>query len=346
MQAIMNQLSTFLSDFNVFQIRRSPVLIVVALSMFAATNHNLLSAQEASELADKRQLLAHHFDAAKVFDEVVEIVAANFFSANFDSDGWQTTAQSFRKRALSAKSHDDFDAIVNEMVATLKTSHTYYYSRQNPKHFQLVGIFEFLGEGKDASFFQYEGIGINTIEVDRQTYVSAVYEGLPAADAGIQFGDQIQSINDRPFHKMQSFAGKTGKAVSIRVKRAGKELLIKVEPEILDGRTMFETSLSSSIKVIESNGKKIGYVHALSYAGTKYQELIRSALLWGKLSTCDGLILDLRDGWGGADLNYLNLFRSPIAKVESTSRGELPKSYSGVWEKAGCPVDQWWQHQW
>ncbi len=96
---------------------------------------------------------------------------------------------------------------------------------------------------------------------------------------------------------------------------------------------MFETALQSSMWVFERNGKKIGYAHVWSYAGAAYHEQLREAILWGKLSQCDALIVDLRDGWGGADINNLNLFRKPIAIIKSTPRTGAIGSYSGVWEK-------------
>ena len=51
------------------------------------------------------------------------------------------------------------------------------------------------------------------------------------------------------------------------------------------------------------------------------------------MSKCDALIFDLRDGWGGADINSLNLFRKPIAIVKSTDRDGVIFPYSGVWGK-------------
>jgi len=55
--------------------------------------------------------------------------------------------------------------------------------------------------------------------------------------------------------------------------------------------------------------KKIGYVHIWSYAGEQYQQLLEEEIAFGKLKEADSLILDLRDGWGGASPNYLNIYR-------------------------------------
>ena len=53
----------------------------------------------------------------------------------------------------------------------------------------------------------------------------------------------------------------------------------------------------------------------------------------GKLSQCDGLVLDLRDGWGGASLNYLNLFRPAVLHVQTLPRKNETQNITGVWGK-------------
>ncbi len=60
---------------------------------------------------------------------------------------------------------------------------------------------------------------------------------------------------------------------------------------------------------------------------------MQNLVLFGPLSDCDGLVLDLRDGWGGASLEYLNLFREPIVEITTESRQGDTSNYSGVWGK-------------
>lgn len=273
------------------------------------------------------------FESNKVFDEVSKLVKEHFFDKSFDSNAWDQRAGAMRDKAISATTHDQFDQCINELLTTLNTSHTYYYSRLNPKRYQLLGVFNQMYDQEREDLFVYDGVGIDTRTIAEKVYVSSVYDGLPAATAGLQFGDQIISVDAKPFHPIASFRGKAGSAVVVVVERDGQELTLPVTVDRLDGRTMFETALESSIRVIESNDQKVGYLHAWSYAGSKYHEQIRAAILWGPLSQCDALIVDLRDGWGGADINYLNLFRPPIAMVTSTPREGAVGSYSGVWEK-------------
>ena len=273
------------------------------------------------------------FDKNKVLDEISNNVSEHFYKTTFDTLEWQQHVEATRQHMTKVKTLDHFDIEINQLLATLNASHTYFFSRNNPKRYQLLSIFDFLFDKKDTSLFCYEGIGMDIKRVGGKDFVRAVYDGLPAAKAGLKFGDQIISIDNNKFHPIQSFLGKANSNVKVQIIRDDRQQTLHVPVAILDGRSMFETSLQSSIQTIERNQKKIGYVHVWSYAGAKYQDQLRDAILWGELSESDALILDLRDGWGGADINYLNLFRQSIATIKSTSRNNKIGSYSGVWEK-------------
>lgn len=272
-------------------------------------------------------------DQRVLFEEVSKLVAEHFYDRSFDISVWASRVAEFRRKALAENDVDAFSLQVNQLLATLDTSHTFFYSRNNPKRFQLLGVFNQLFDQEEADLFIYNGIGVDTKVISGKHYVASVYDGFPAKLAGIKFGDIIQSVDGKPFHPIGSFKDRSGEAVVIMIARGNKEFKVTLNVQRIDGRTMFETAMKASARVFESNGKKIGYIHIWSYAGQKYQDILREHLLWGNLSQCDSLILDIRDGWGGADLNYLNLFRSPIASVTSTSRSGKVGSYSGVWEQ-------------
>lgn len=278
-----------------------------------------------------------NLERAMVIGEVTSLVREHFFDEAVDFNAWQKRAKALREASTKAITRDELERQMNSLLATLETSHTYYYSVNNPKRYQLLGIFSLLHEDKvefeKRKLFLYEGIGIDTRQVDGQTFVSAVYEGLPAFNAGLRFGDRIRSVNGAVFHRMNSFQGKAGKPVTVSIERESKVVDLSVQVAMLDGRTMFDKALKASMRVIERGEKQIGYVHVWSYAGAEYQEKIRAALLWGELSKCDALVFDIRDGWGGADINYLNLFREPIANVTSTAKNGEARSFSGVWQR-------------
>ena len=271
-----------------------------------------------------------------VVDEVCKIVKKEFYNPNFDFESWFEKHASIRKDAIAAHTPDEFDRAMNRLLKTLKTSHTYYYSKRDPRRYQLFGIFHKVFPDNDPiELCVYPGIGIDTkINPSNDRHVvTSIYEGLPAEKAGLQFGDVLLEVNSSPFHPMLSFDGQAGKQAKLLVQRNGSKVDVHVPVVKIDGRDVFEKTLSASSRTFTVGDQKIGYVHVRSYAGTQYQELLRNLILFGELSRCDGLVLDLRDGWGGADLNYLNLFRDPIAIVSSTPRRGPPGSYSGVWQK-------------
>ena len=80
--------------------------------------------------------------------------------------------------------------------------------------------------------------------------------------------------------------------------------------------------MEKSARIIELGGYKIGYVHIWSYVCLQYQQLLEDLLTSGKLRDVDVLIWDLRDGWGGADPNYLDIFnqRSPTMTLTGAER--------------------------
>ncbi|MFO0940508.1 MAG: S41 family peptidase [Pirellulales bacterium] len=319
-------------------IRSQPVVLFVCLfaMKFAAAQAQSSQAQP----APIQTIIV--FDRKKVFDEVCTIVQREFYKPDLGGNNWPKLEAEFRPQALNAQSHDKFAELIHQMLGGLKTSHTAYFSTQNPKRYELLGIFEAVARPliNDEDPFAsdpwvYEGIGIDHEVRNGKTFVRSVYDGLPAAKADIRFGDEIVSVDNKPFHPIQSFYHKTGKTVDVALRRKqdAAPLLVKVTVEGLDGKEMFLQALEASSRIELRGSKKIGYLHVWSYAGEKYHDFVRQEILFGKLADCDSLVLDLRDGWGGANFEYLNLFRPSILEMKSVQRNGTTILNRGAWEK-------------
>ena len=96
---------------------------------------------------------------------------------------------------------------------------------------------------------------------------------------------------------------------------------------------MFLRGLESSARVIESNGRRIGYVHVWCYAGHVYQRALEFLLSQGALKDADALIWDLRDGWGGAQPEYLDLFNARAPTMQVTDQSGASEFVNVKWRK-------------
>ena len=281
---------------------------------------------------------------AAIFEEVWETVNDNFYDPNFNGVDWRAMGEKYKPQVMQAQSSEDVAAVINQMLSELKTSHTYFYTPNQPAYYQILGIFaprspdfrqqlkKFFPTGK----IEYSGIGIFTKDINGKTFVSGVLDGSPADKAGLQVGDQLLSIEDRPFQPIQSFAEKAGQSVTLKIQRSANpnsQQDIAITPKMLDATTMFLDAMQASTQVIEREGKKIGYVHIWSYAGDQYQQQLEEELLYGRLQDAEGFVLDLREGWGGAPQTALNIYTAKDLAVTNIPRNGTRNTYHSQWNK-------------
>ncbi len=264
---------------------------------------------------------------AAAFDQVWELVRDRFYDPRLHGLDWEAMRTRYRPQAEAAGSQDELARVVNAMLAMLGASHTHYYTPGEPAYYQLADIFSgaLHHRGLTGVFpsgeVTYPGIGAFT-QVDDQgrTFVTGVIGGAPAARAGLLLGDEILSADGSPFRPVDSFRGKVGTPASLLIRRtsAAAPAPVAVSAAQLQPGDMFLNGLKSSARVVVAgNGARIGYVHVWSYASHRYQGALEELIAEGPLKDADALVWDLRDGWGGAQPEYLDLFnpRSPTMKV-------------------------------
>lgn len=281
-------------------------------------------------------------DRSSSFDWVWQKVHDQFYDAGFNGVDWNAMKAKYRERASHAGTREEHAAVVNEMLAELRTSHTVFYTPDTPEYFQLLGLFlpmnDWLGKATASALTDgkalFSGIGIFTQAVNGQPFVRGVHDGLPAFKAGIQVGDRLVSVDGAPFHVIHSFEGKAGESVSVVVERtAGVTKTLTVTPVMLDGSTMFVDAMTASVQMVERDATKIGYIHAWSYAGRSYQDILEGELFFGRLKNADALVLDVRDGYGGASPSNLNIFTRRCLAFTSQSRSGPLQTIPSCWAK-------------
>ncbi|MEL6160055.1 MAG: S41 family peptidase [Cyanobacteria bacterium J06554_11] len=279
-----------------------------------------------------------------LFDAVWETVNENFYDANFNGVDWSAAGTQYRQQVAQASTQPQKIDLINQMLSELNTSHTHLFTANEPAYYQLLGIFyprsqdlhsqleETFPEGK----IEYTGIGIVIQQKSKKTFVKAIFDGSPAAATDLKVGDEILSIEGQPFKHIESFAGKADQSVSLQVQPSlnpASQTEITVTPRIYDGLTMFLEAMEESVDIVEKAGKQIGYVHIWSYAGDQYQDSLEAALMFGRLKDTDALVLDLREGWGGAPPTALHIFTAEGPSVTNVGRDRPPFTYHSQWNK-------------
>lgn len=308
---------------------RTSLLLFTALAAPVAT-----SLVAAPAHADTQQV-----DKTAVFDEAWQTVRDNFYDRNLRGLDWDKVKERYRAQYVDAKSAKERSAAINAMLAELKASHMFHFTRDDAAYYQLLGIFQHslqrpIKKHLDGDI-KYPGIGFFTRDLDGQTFISGIVAGLPADAAGLKVGDEILAVDGKPFEQVASFRGKVGDKVALKIRRDrdGPEQEIAVQPTWIDSPDAFEKAIAEGARVIEAGGKKIGYVRIWSYAGHRYQNALADVLSIGKLKDVDALIWDLRDGWGGAQPEYLDIFNARAPDMTFTNRSGGPEFASFKWRK-------------
>jgi carboxyl-terminal processing protease len=294
------------------------LLIALSVGLTRPSHADELSPQTTTAQAEHRAL------NLTVFEEVWRTVRDHFYDPTFRGLDWAAVGQRYRPLAAAAASDIERSAVINRMLSELAASHTGHYTASDPAYFQLLDIFSgalrqplkrLFPDGQVA----YPGIGIFTTQLDGKTFISGVLDGLPARKAGLIVGDEILAADAKPFHPIDSFATKVGQGVTLTIRRRanGPTEDVSVVPERIKPNEAFLQAMEESGRIIDAHGVKIGYIRVWSYAGTQYQRLLERELSSGKLKDADALVWDLRDGWGGAEAEYLHLFtgRAPITTL-------------------------------
>ena len=276
----------------------------------------------------------------QAFDEAWRIVRDKFYDPKLKGLDWKAVGDKYRDRYAAAKTEAERSAAINAMLAELGSSHTHHYSKDETAYYELADIFSYHLRHEIPKYFSgdtvtYAGIGIFTKVIDGKTFISGVFPELPAAKAGLLLGDEIVSADSAPFEPVASFRGKVGKSVTLRIRRAadGPVTQVSVEPKSIEPDEAFVAALKGSARIIEANGRRIGYVHVWSYAGQKYQDALEELLSEGKLKDADALIWDLRDGWGGAQPRFLDIFNPYGPTLTLTDRDGDTHIDSYRWHK-------------
>lgn len=220
------------------------------------------------------------------------------------------------------------EAAIKGMVESLNDPYSNYMEGSAANSFN---------ESIDGSFV---GIGVMIQDGEEYTTVIEVYDDAPAKKAGIEVGDVIIKVDGKDVKGMNGtelakiIKGKKGTKVGITVKRNDEEISMNVKRDVVD-------LISVTDKIIEYEGRNIGYIRIENFAANTYSQFYKSlkALENKKI---DSLIIDVRSNPGGhlqQTKQILSLFfNSKTVLYQIKSKGKIEKAYSYSNESRKYPI--------
>jgi carboxyl-terminal processing protease len=251
-------------------------------------------------------------DLPKLFDAVVETIDQRFVDVEtLKTLDWQARANAVRPAVLAAASTEEAVTLINKLIAELKTSHTGLYSPDDPRYYVTLDALNGAPGTRDLIFERFwgigpyfPGIGIFTADVDGRHFIDGVLEGSPADRAGLKYGDELLAVDGRPYSPITAFRDKIGRTADVEIRRtrdaASRRYAIPVIP--LVPSAAFADATRASARVIEKDGRRVGYVRVWAINEARS---LRAALAvlnpesGGEGKALDLLVVDLRGRVGG-----------------------------------------------
>jgi carboxyl-terminal processing protease len=340
------------------------VLAVLGTALTLATapfaQESLRPQLESPKLEAKRTATAQDFGA--LFDAVVSTTAKSFWDKDrLAALGWEKRAAKVRPSVVEAPTLEEAARRINTLLGELETSHTGLLTPDDVDYYILMAVFggaSMPQEEFDDRFWgtgvTYAGIGVFSVRIDGRDFVDAVLEGSPAARAGLEIGNEIVGVDGAPYHPIRSFRGKLGTSAAVAIRRAPNAPMETLQIPVMSIAPLhaFREATRASARVIERDGRRIGYVHVWASVGEEATRALRDALLrlgirdWSagphdsksesqRPAPLDGLIIDMRGKIGGTGSNagrYLDLLdpRGPLmANRDKSKRSRAARALRG-----------------
>ena len=318
--------------------RRIAGTLIVALALAVPVAARTQEAARPESEAN-RASAAENF--GRLFDAVVETTAKNFWdNERLVAIGWKQRAAEVRQSVVDADSLDTAARRINALLDELKTSHTALLTPDDVNYYILLAVFRGASmpqEEYDNRFWgagvTFAGIGHFSVRIDGRDFVEALLEGSPAARAGLKVGDELLNVDGSPYHPIRSFRGKVGHEVAVAVRRTedGASETLRIKVMSISPLHAFREATGASARVIERDGRRIGYVHVWASVGDESSTALQNALSSlginertsrakgdkSRPPQLDGLIVDMRGRIGGTAstaTRYLDLLdpRGPL----------------------------------
>jgi carboxyl-terminal processing protease len=236
-----------------------------------------------------------------LFDAVGKVLQTDYCDASFRVQQVPKLLAQFRPQAIAASSVDQERRVVHELLSHIPASHLALYSTSTSARLEA----EIQGQPTP-------GIGCVLTCSDGRYYLDSVYEGGPAAQAGLRRGDLVLAIDgaapqssprldwrsddaflpDLPVHDLLVDAGQR---ITLRIERDGVERDIELQAEAVCGLA----ATREGTRIVTEGDVAALYLHLWFVYHGKAARVLHDAV--AAHPDCRALVLDLR-GRGGSAL--------------------------------------------
>jgi len=187
-----------------------------------------------------------------------------------------------RQELLAFTDKEAFYAALNETLAATGIGHLY--------------VFQSGRDLFDRDTAEDRLVGATLRELDGYFFVNDVWEGGPAAQAGLRYGDQILPVDDIPPALDPLPPGEDRLRLWVRRSRESTPFFLDITPVTSNTTWYLAESTRASLTRVTMGACRIGRVHLRTFADeTLVDELVTGA----DFDNADGIIIDLRGNNGG-----------------------------------------------
>lgn len=243
-------------------------------------------------------------DAIAAFDRTMAIVNHKFYDQTFRGLPWGKMVDEHRSKLTATSDDLALKKVINELLGKLRASHTGFYNSTDQTYWALQSIFS---QSITANPLCHVGAWFE--KHDDAWFVRNVLEGSSAERAGLKVGDEIARVDGAEFEPVTSFQRKKAECGHPRwiEFRSGAEASfskIRIAPRFESMQSAFLRATRSSVAMRSMGKVQIGYVHL--WAGTHERFRVELYRAFDRLcKRSDALVLDLRDGFGGANPEFI-----------------------------------------
>ncbi len=245
----------------------------------------------------------------KTLTKVDQLISKNLYSADIAKNEWVKAKAEFGKKIVESKTLMELDTSMNAAIKKLHLSHCQFVTTNDETYYFLHALFSRFNP-KIKTKMDFTGViyGGNGLPFNQVRYI---IDGSPGEQSKFFVGDKIITVSGEPFVGQANFFKTAGKKLPVVVERDGKGVNLTITLVSKDPFLAYVEGTTKSARIIDSPEGKVGYVHL--WAGGQEPRDAFEDLLTSKLAETDGLILDMRDGYGGNSLTDLDFFyRNPV----------------------------------